>query len=342
MNKPCFLITIDTEGNNGRAGSRLATTKDARYLERFHDLCESYGLRPTYLTNREMAECPVFKGFAGWVLARGVGEIGMHLHAWDTPPIAHITDDDRRCRLYLSVYPERVLREEIRTLTGILEDTFGVKMLSHRAGRWDFDERYASLLLEAGYCVDCSVEPRWYWPGNGSSPARRGGPDDGTYPAEAYWVDLQDISRAGDSPLLEVPMTILPNRRTALRSLSDTLRLLPGPLQALTEPVWRVCDWVTPPGRWLHPNGNNGVELLEIVEQVLAAGLSYAEITLHTSELELGGSRTSQSVAGIERLLDGLAVLFSAIRGRFRGVTLTEFHAEIMSRKIEPSESPSG
>jgi hypothetical protein len=333
------LITVDTDGDNGRSGSLLETTKDARYVERFQDLCESYGLRPTYLTNREMAECPVFKGFAGWVLARGAGEIGMHLNGWGTPPIAHITDDGRRCRLYLSEYPERVLREEIRTLTGVLEDTFGVKMVSHRAGRWDIDERYASLLLEAGYFVDCSVEPLWYWRGNGNGP-RRGGPDDRTYPAEAYWVDLQDISRAGDSPLLEVPMTILPNRRTAFRSLSDTLRRLPGPLQALTEPVWRVCDWVTPPGRWLHPNGSNGVELLEIVEQALAAGLSYAEITLHTSELKLGGSRTSRSVAEIERLFDGLTVLFSAIRGRFRGVTLAEFHAEILSRKTKPSESP--
>ncbi len=339
MSKPCFLVTIDTDGDNGRSGSRVATMKHARYVERFQDLCESYGLKPTYLMNREMAECPVFKGFAGWILARGAGEIGMHLHAGDSPRNVPITNGRRR-RPHLGEYPEQVMREKIRALTGVLEDTFGVKMVSHRAGRWGFDERYASMLLEAGYCVDCSVTPLWYWPRNGSGPAWRRGPDNRTIPAEAYWVDLSDISRAGDSPLLEVPMTILPNRRTAVRTLSDTLRRLPGPLQALTEPVRRFCDWVTPPGRWLRPNGKNGVELLEIVEQVLADGRSYAEFTLHSSELKLGGSRWSRSVAEIERLLDGLAVLFSAIRGRFRGVTLSEFHAEIMSREVKSSGSP--
>ena len=333
MIQPCFIITIESEGHDGWSGSRTITAKNVRYLERFQDLCESFGLRPTYLTNLEMAKCPVFKGFGGWILARGAGEIGMHLQAWNTPPLVALTDDDQRQQPHLIEYPEPVMREKIRSMTAILEDTFGVKMLSHRAGRWGLDERYASILVEEGYCVDCSVAPRWYWTGNRGARRGRRGPDYGEFPDEAYWVDLSDISRSGDSGLLEVPVTILPSRRTMARGLSDTLRQLPAPLVALTDPVRRICDRLTPPGRWLRPNGRNGVDLLQIVERVLVDGRSYAEFMLHSSQVMPGGSRTCRTDADVERLFADLTVLFSAIQGRFRGTTLSEFHARVVSRQ---------
>lgn len=333
MMQPCFIITIESDGDGGWSDSRTIAAKNGRYLERFQDLCESFGLKPTYLTNLEMAKCPVFKGFGGWILARGTGEIGMHLQAWNTPPLMPLTVDDQRHQPYLIEYPESVMREKVRSMTGILEDTFGVKMVSHRAGRWDLDERYASILVEEGYCVDCSVTPRWDWTRSRGAPKGCGGPDYRAFPDEAYWLDLSDVSRSGDSPLLEVPMTISPCRRTVARGLSDTLRQLPGPLIALTDPIRRICDRLAPPGRWLRPNGKNGLELLQIVEQVLADGRSYAELTLHSAEFKPGGGSMNRGDTVIERLFADLTVLFSAIQGRFRGTTLAEFHAHVVSQQ---------
>ena len=85
-------------------------------------------------------------------------------------------------------------------------------------------------------------------------------------------------------------------------SKSEALRRLPGPLPTLTDPLRRVCDRVTPPVRWLRPNGRNGLQLLEIVKEVLAEGRSYAEFMLHSSEFMPGGSPTFQTEADIERL----------------------------------------
>ncbi len=56
-----------------------------------------------------------------------------------------------------------MMREKVDYMTRLLEDTFQTKMVSHRAGRWAFDERYARLLVEYGYQVDCSVTPRVNW-----------------------------------------------------------------------------------------------------------------------------------------------------------------------------------
>ena len=64
MSKTPFIITIDTEGD-------------------------------------EMAMSGVFVEFARDVVGRGAGEIGMHLHAWNSPPLDPLTDDDFHYQPYL-------------------------------------------------------------------------------------------------------------------------------------------------------------------------------------------------------------------------------------------------
>ena len=61
--KPFFLITIDTEGDNLWSHHKNITTLNAKFIPRFQDLCESYGLKPTYLVNYELACSDVFKEF---------------------------------------------------------------------------------------------------------------------------------------------------------------------------------------------------------------------------------------------------------------------------------------
>jgi len=53
--QPAFLVTIDTEGDNLWARSSVIEKRNAKYLPRFQKLCEKYGMRPTWLTNWEMA-----------------------------------------------------------------------------------------------------------------------------------------------------------------------------------------------------------------------------------------------------------------------------------------------
>src|SRR5262249_22948935 len=159
-----------------------------------------------YLVNYEMAQCDQFVEFGRDVLARDAGEIGMHLHAWNSPPMVALTADDYRYRPYLTEYPEHVMRDKIRFMTGLLEQRFGRKMVSHRGGRWGFDSRYAALLVEEGYRVDCSVTPGVDWRGNPGAPGGRGGPDYSSFPGHPYFLGTADISAPGAGPLLEVPM----------------------------------------------------------------------------------------------------------------------------------------
>lgn len=314
---PVFLITIDTEGDNLWAGPREITTRNASYLPRFQDLCERHGFKPTYLTNYEMAMEPFFVEFGRDVVRRGAGEIGMHLHAWNSPPLVPLTADDMAYHPYLIEYPDSVMEEKVAFMTELLEGRFGVKMLSHRAGRWAFDERYARLLVKHGYTVDCSVTPGVSWRTHKGAPSGDGGTDYRRFPSGAYFVDLENISRPGNSPLLELPMTI---DRSRLRRVAPWLYEL--------ELVGKVANKLDPPQAWLRllpRNGWDKAAMLKIVRAAIRRRLPYIEFMLHSSELMPRGSPAFPDENAIENLFDDLECVFSMITSYFTGATLAEY-----------------
>ena len=311
---PSFLITIDTEGDNIWGRTTDLSTRNTAYLPRFQRLCEQFGFKPTWLTNYEMAMDPVFVAFGRDVIARGCGEIGMHLHAWNSPPLIELTHDDGHYHPYLIEYSDQVMHDKIAFMTELLEQRFGVKMLSHRAGRWAFDARYARLLVNRGYVADCSVTPGVTWRSSLGHPAGAGGTDYRDFPAVPYYLNLDDISRPGNSQLLEVPMTTRPSRLAAQLPWSYTL---PG--------VRSVAYRMAPDVHWLRPSGRNLRGMLRLVRQAIRENRRHLEFMLHSSELMPGGSPTFRTADDIQKLYDDLAALFPLIASAFSGETLGGF-----------------
>jgi len=312
--RPAFLITIDTEGDNLWAHPCNITTENAKHLVRFQSLCESYGFKPTYLTNYEMAVCPVYREFALDVIHRGAAEIGMHLHAWNSPPLIPLTADDYRFQPYLTEYPEPVMREKIHVMTRMLEEQFQISPASHRSGRWAFNEVYARLLSEAQYKVDCSVAPKTSYKGCLGDPNGTGGPDYTQFPDSPYFLNLDNIGVPGDSQLLELPVTIMDFRPAWARGISR--RSLLG----------RVVNRLSPAAARLRPDGKNLGAMLRIVRQAIKERRSYVEFMLHSSELMAGGSPSFPDAQHIETLYQHLEEFFNEVRGSFTGATLTEFY----------------
>lgn len=317
LERPSFLITIDTEGDNLWASPREITTRNARHLPRFQSLCERYGFKPTYLTNYEMALDGFFVDFAKDAIKRGVAEIGMHLHAWNSPPIVPLTTDDLRYRPYLIEYPALIMGEKIAFITDLLEDTFGVKMVSHRAGRWAFNARYAGLLVEYGYRVDCSVTPGVSWRNHPGAPSGAGGTDYRTFRRSHYFVDLHDISRAGSSSLLEVPMTII----------SSPLRRYFPALEG-SAIVRKVANRL-PSTLWLRPSRDNLSGMVRMVETARVNSSPYLEFMLHSSEFMPGGSPVFPDADSIETLFGDLESLFELASRHFTGATLGEYWQQV-------------
>ncbi|MGQ3905187.1 polysaccharide deacetylase family protein [Mixta calida] len=313
MQKPAFLITIDTEGDNLWQNHSSISTENARYLPRFQQLCEKYGFKPVWLTNYEMTIDPVFIEFAKDVLARGTAEVGMHLHAWNSPPLKPLTNDDWRHKPYLIEYPIELMRQKITFLTNLLEDTFQVKMLSHRAGRWAFNELYARCLIDLGYQVDCSVTPKITWQYAKGDPQGLGGSDYRHFPSQAYFVDENNISHIGSSPLLEVPMSIQYKHSPLMNSIKQGYDRLRGKMRS-------------PSVHWLRPMGGNVSAMQKVVEQSLAQGSDYVEYMLHSSEYMPGGSPTFKTDSDIEQLYEDLEAFFSWLQPKVQGMTLADYY----------------
>ncbi|SMF02290.1 polysaccharide deacetylase family protein [Pseudogulbenkiania subflava] len=313
MKRPAFIITIDTEGDNLWGSPTDITSHNARFLPRFQELCEQYDFKPTYLTNYEMAIDPDYQRFAKDVLARGTGEVGMHLHAWNSPPLVALTKDDYRYTPYLIEYPAEVIRQKIDFMTKLLEDTFATKMVSHRAGRWAFNEFYAEELRRHGYRVDCSVTPGVDWSRTMGNPQGVGGTNYRDFPRQAYFMAEDDIARPGNSTLLQVPMTIRPKYSPLVETLKNGMNKLRGKDKPRSM-------------QWLRPRGGNAAEMIDIAEAALNQGSDYVEFMLHSSEFMPGGSPTFKDEASIDRLYQDLRKFFDHISKRCNGQTLSQYH----------------
>ena len=300
--KPSFLVTLDVEGDDQWARPKSITTDNAGYLPRFQALCEKHGFRPTYLVNYEMAISPVFQKFGRDSIKNNLGEIGCHIHAWNSLPSYQLTSDDLAYHPYLIEYPEDIIHQKISFQTKLLEETFCVKINSHRAGRWGFNEIYAQILCEHKYCVDCSVTPFVSWKQHMGDPSQHGGPDYVNFSDNAYFLDTSDIKKAGKSNLLEVPVTIIKSRPKIVGSHSS------------------------PVISWLRPNGNNLETLLHIIKVARKEKRDYVEFMMHSSELMPAGSPTFITNQDIEKLYKDMDTLFYEAGRFFKGRTLKEYY----------------
>ena len=159
-----LIITIDTEGDDlwsWKQGDAI-TTNNTLFLDRFQRLCNKYNFFPVWLTNYEMIQDDRYVEFVKKYALEGKAEIGMHLHAWNNPPMYQL-EVAQEGAPYLIEYPDDVMEAKIKFLTDLIFERTGIKPVSHRAGRWGTNEKYFELLSKYGYVVDCSVTPHVDW-----------------------------------------------------------------------------------------------------------------------------------------------------------------------------------
>lgn len=312
-----FIITIDTEGDNiwkrvtTKDGMRDIAVENAKYIERFQALCDKYGFVPTYLVNYEMANAEPFVSLAKEWVREGRCEIGMHMHAWNTPPIYDLPFNQKGHNPFAGEYPRKILFQKMQIMTEVLEKTFGVRPTSHRGGRWYIDAWYIEALRKLGYIVDCSVTPGVSWSkaiGN-----VKYGPDYSDFPDCVCTIEGKKLIRYKRQDvrgsILEVPPTIIASP------------LVKRIKKAIQNPE-KIKD-IYHERIWLRPNGSNLDDMLYIVDKI--KNREYVEFMLHSSELMPGGSPVFKYEKSIEKLYQDLEVLFFKIAKERRGISLSGY-----------------
>ncbi len=297
MEKKHFIITIDTEGDDmwsWHEGMPI-TTRNAAFLPRFQELCDKYGFKPTWLVNWEMMNDKVFSEYASQTLKDHRCEIGMHLHAWNTPPNYDLPKHKESGLPYLIEYPTDVMEEKIDTITRRFKEVFGFDPISHRAGRWGMDDRYFALLRKYGYKVDCSVTPFVSWTKSIGQTPGFAGPD--------YSKEKNKLSYRNS--VMEVPLSTMLSRKSFTNKEMD-----------------KKCRVF-----WLRPQRNNLKSMLYLIKSKSQSKLDHLEFMIHSSELMPGGSPTFKTEEDIEKLYKDMDIVFNRISANYEGNGLGEYYS---------------
>lgn len=303
-----FLITVDTEGDNlwcWRPGEDI-TTENANYIPRFQELCEKYGFKPVYLTNYEMALDDRWTKYSVQKAHEGKCEIGMHLHAWNTPPKYEL-ENRFGGNPYITEYPCEIMEQKTATMMNLLQQRYELPIVSHRSGRWATNNAYFEILAGQGIRIDCSVTPQLdlsRLPGC----SQNCGSDYRKVRNGVYKIHPN---------ILEVPMT---TRR--IRSCRS------GSVKHRIKTLFKGEEL------WLRPIRHSVAPMKELTEKVIREGEGdYLEFMVHSSELMPGGSvffKDRESVELLYKIMDNYFAYVSEL-GYF-GQTLQEF---VAARNVE-------
>ncbi len=312
--KKYLIITIDTEGDNlwnWKSGDAIST-ENVLSLPRFQALCDEYGFLPTWLSNYEMLSDSRYVDFISRVVDDGRGELGMHLHAWNTPPYYDLPKVVEAAP-YLIEYPTGVMEEKIATITELIESRTGIKPLSHRAGRWAMDDRYFSLLKKHNYTVDCSVTPHINW---GKCVGQSGcpGPD---------YSGFQELPYIDKSGIVEVPMTTRNNH-----SFIFPDSISPKSICKSAYKAFKGSEL------WLRPSISSLNEMKRLMNIVNKQQCDYVMLMLHSSEMIPGCSPYVNDREKCEKMYNNIRQLFEFLGDDFKGITLKNYANEITKKGV--------
>ncbi len=303
------VVSLDVEeeglfsGSYPRQGAGLTNIPKLAGLE---FLPREFGLPLTFLCDYPvLTHAPSLAVLEG-LLGRVGGELGAHLHPWNTPPFPDLPWPEP---VSTAIMPLDVFRAKLETLQEAIQAFGGRRAVSFRMGRWNLFRRAMAVLPLAGFAVDSSVVPLRRVPG---------GPDHFLAPADPYWV------RPGGQAaprLLEAPSTQAALIPGSPRLVAALARRLPQPARDALLAGFRKTLTL----------GVNPVWMPEATMRLAArthVGRGGRALTLfwHSSELLPGGSPHFPDQASVDAFLAKVRRFADWLRRTFsvRGATLAE------------------
>lgn len=305
-----FMVGVDTEADDQWTleGRKRLSVENARALPRLQALCDSHGVRPSYLVTHEMATREPSRSILRDLFATGRCEIGAHLHPWSSPPYR---EEDLVGR-YPSQLDDSQLEAQLVELTSAIETSLGVRPASYRAGRHGFDSRSLAILEKLQYRVDTSVDPLF-------NETRKGGPSFAGAPVSPYWPDRANVRAQGASRVLEIPVS-----SATSPALPKTLERLFTSLPAIP---WRgYLKRLGLRAIWLRPSYSTIEDARGLASALVARGVPTLNMLFHSSELVPLGSPYNRTDTDVDRFFERLESVFEHIMKRLdaRGVTYRE------------------
>jgi hypothetical protein len=285
-------VSVDTEEDNWAPTSSGLTVENIRAVPRLRELCGSLGLRPTFFTTFAVASTPWALDTVRTAAAALSGEVGAHLHPWNTPPLDG-------AGTMLNNYPQAVQEAKLRALTErFLAGPDGAVPRVFRAGRFGLGPATVRALLACGYEVDSSVTPFFTWENYDHGPTFVGAP------LHAYRVDGSSDVRipVAAGGVVEVPLSSgytrfsPPHWPAVARGLGrpSSRRMHLAGIGARLGIIRRVI---------LSPETNSVRQMVALARRLVEFGVPHLHLFFHSSSLVPGLSPFCRSGADVDRLL---------------------------------------
>ena len=321
--RPILIVVVDTEEEFDWSEdfSRSATSiKAMREIHRFQEVCDEFGIRPTYMTTYPVASQRNGIEPLEQIYRSGLCEIGVHLHPWVSPPFQETLSTYNSYPGNLDPHLES---EKLRVLAEAIAQAFGVHPNIYKAGRYGFGPHTAEILLAQGFEIDLSASPPMDY-------REDGGPDYSSHPVQPYWF-------GDDRRLLGIPATgayvgRLSRGADALYKWSSKgvprrLRL-PGVLARLG-----LLDRLR-----LSPEGFTLSENLKLSTSLFRRGVRVFQFTLHSPSLLPNVTPYVRSEEGRDRLLDLCGRFFAWFLGDFGGTAMTPTELKAHILRVQTSD----
>jgi hypothetical protein len=294
-----FIVSVDVEEDNQWKRAKNYTLNNIKKLPKFHELCEKYSIKPTYLITYSIAKDTYSAKVIEKLSRTGNCEVGAHLHPWFTPPYLPPFVRAAYPHTYPHECPDNLLHRKIHNLSSIIKNQIGIDPKSFRAGRYGMDGRIVDYIREMGYLIDSSVTPYWTWTDTKGTTC--GGPDYSNIFDHPFFVSSSSFPNPIALPsetksILEIPITI--------KKTDDN------------EITWfRPFPWV------------DQKSLLNLIQSVIEKQDLVLNLMFHSSELLVGGSpysETKNALVEIERKIEAI-FRFVSEQG-IKSSTLQEIH----------------
>lgn len=297
-----FIITVDTEGDNlwSSHPGEIVTTNNAKYIPRFQELCEKYLFYPVYLLNYEMLLDSFLVNYIKGKAQLNKCEIGMHIHAWNSPP-EHSILQLYGNNSFITEYPPEIQKRKLKYLKDLIKYKTGFDPVSFRSGRWATDQKLFKILDEIDIMVDCSITPGInHFSDKGMSDFRGNN-----------YVHESMCTHRLNGKLIEVPMSTARLRTYHGLSIKN-----------------RIKNIIIGKNIWLRPATNTTEEMLRLINYINKLGINHLEFMIHSSELMPGGSPYTMCELDVEHFYKRVEEVFSYVNNAtdYRGITLTDYY----------------
>jgi hypothetical protein len=301
-----LICSIDVEEDNWLPQRSGCTAANVRRLPTLVPLLKELGVHPTFFVSYAAARHPGAAVFIEQAIEETGGELGAHLHPWNTPPAPEraTPSNTMMCNL-----PAELQRAKLASLLDAHESVFGRRPTSFRAGRLGGGPPIVRQLVEAGFTVDSSVAPM-------TDLSDDAGPSFLDSPLQAHVIRAEPVvGEEGQPPsIVEVPLSVgltrmpLPRWRALRRDLLPTPR---GRAVLRAMSATRVLRRVS-----MSPEVEHTRDMLRAAQVLLASGVGYVHLTWHSPTLVPGLTPFTRTLPDVRRFVHTLGNVIERLRSK--------------------------